>query len=210
MKSMKRELRIHEPTTKEIYFCLSRAIEWCEIIAKNTIGKPYNDFLKWLIEHQFFKTKENVTVKWLSEEFKKPARNIKQWISQIYDDIFELNDNSPELFLKDGIRVSLLFNSHDNFTGFDISVRSVPRENETVRFPFVQAKIGMELFWVDKVDHSFSTEQEISIWLIAGFPNRYRKFALDKAEFQGEISFWDLQEKYSFELDDTLRKIYRH
>ena len=46
----------------------------------------------------------------------------------MYNDIFELNDSSPELFLEDGIRVSLLFNSNDNFAG-----------------------IGIDLFWVDKV-----------------------------------------------------------
>src|SRR5258708_568156 len=99
MKYKKRDPIVHEPTTQEIFHCLSRAIEWCRILTQVSGDKPYRDFLEWLITREMYASDPNrITVVKLAKDSKASSRNIKLWVAQIYDDIFELNEASPELF----------------------------------------------------------------------------------------------------------------
>jgi hypothetical protein len=164
-----------------------------------------------LISQEFYKSDpKRITVFKLSKDFAKPSRNIKLWITQVYDDIFELNEASPHLFQKDGIKVSMYFKNYDSFTGLDISVICIPRESEQISFPFVKAKVGTDTFYVNRVRHVFGPDPSVEIWVQGGFLNKYREFILDKAEFLGRIGWMDLHHQTPFEIDERLRKIYPH
>jgi hypothetical protein len=211
MKYKTRDPIVHTPTTKEVFYCLSRQIEWCRILAQESTGKPYHDFLIWLISQGFYESDANrITVVKLSKNFNKPSTKITQWITQIYNDIFELNETSPNLFQKDGVKVSMYFTNYDSFTGLDISVMCIPREHEQVIFPFVKAKVGTDHFYVDKVRHEFGSTYTVEIWVKGGFFNFYREYILDKAEFQGRIGWMDLHHQQPYEIDERLNKIYPH
>lgn len=143
--------------------------------------------------------------------FKGNSGKITKWIHEIYEDIFDLNSDNPAFFQDEGIPVSLIAKSYDNLCGFNIAVSASPREFETIRFPFLKAKMGIELLWLKKVEHLvLENMPEIEIWLESGFLNRYREFALDKALFQGYIGFMEVYDNHSFELDDRIRSIYKH
>jgi hypothetical protein len=136
---------------------------------------------------------------------------ITKWLREIYEQIFELNYDHPELFQEQGVKACLYMRQYDNSCSFFTSLLSLPREFETVRFPFVKGKIGTEYFWVKKVEHEIEEDIiQTTLWLDGSILNKYREFALDKALFQGWIPFMDVYHKHSFELDDEIKKIYRN
>ena len=98
---------------------------------------------------------------------------------------------------------------YDNYLIFKIALPVLPREFEKVSFYFAKAKVGIDYFWVQEVKYIIEENYMIvKIELEGGFLNRYGEFILDKAKFQGKIGYMDLHKKYTFELDDLLKKIY--
>lgn len=152
---------------------------------------------------------EKISIKKIAADFKTDTARVTKWIREIYDDIFELNYEKPELFQKSGAKVCLHFSYFDDICIFYTSLQVVPREFEKVRFPFINAKVGINWFWVKTVEHEIAEESIVNISLKGGTANKYREFSLDKALFQREIHYMDVYEKNEFELDDEIRKIYR-
>ena len=101
MPQLKERTKIlHQPSTHEIFMCLSYMPKWSEILWTHEVDKPYKPFLKWLIETRFFPHREEkITVKKLSLDFKMDASKITKWLHQIYDDIIELNFEKSDLFV---------------------------------------------------------------------------------------------------------------
>lgn len=202
---------IHQPSTHEIFVCLSGMPDYSKILLESIPEKPYTDFLKWLLAIDFYKDKDEKTIiRKLAADFKTETAKATKWIREIYKDIFELNFDSCELFQKEGVKVQLYMKSYDNYCMFFTSMPVVPREYETVKLPFVKGVVGEDQFFVKKVEHIIEDNAvEIMIWLEAGSVNRYRQFALDKALFQGYIGFGDIYWKYAYELDKIIKETYR-
>lgn len=88
---------------------------------------------------------------------------------------------------------------------------SLPRELETISFPFVKGKVGNDHFWVKKVEHVIVEDSvEVIIWLEGRLLNKYREFALDKALFQDRIHFMDYIHVLPYEIYKELKMIYRN
>jgi len=211
-RTKERRKIVHEPSTHEIFRCLCGMPAYSKTLLENKPGKSFTDFLRWLIEVNFYNDEEGkITIKKLAAGFKTDTAKATRWINEIYQEIFELNYDKPELFQGDGIKVTLYMKSYDNHCSFDTTIPVVPREFETLRFPFVHGKVGIDYFWVKKVEHEIGDNSyTVTIWLEGGFLNKYREFALDKALFQGWIGFMEIYEKHSFELDEEIKKIYRN
>lgn len=213
MRRIKERKRImHKPTTHEIFYCLCNMPSYMVILAKEISEKPYINFLRWLIEKDFYGERtEKITIKKIATDFKSDAVKITKWIHEIYEDIFDLNYDKPKLFQKEGIKVALHVNHHDNSCTLFTSFPVLPRKFETIRIPFLKAKIGIEYFWVKNIEYAVEQdESNITIWLEGGFLNTYREFVLDKAKFYGWIDIMEEYQKHSFEIDEELRKLYRN
>lgn len=211
-RTKERRKILHEPSTHEIFYCLSNMSSYAKILSRQSSEKQYVNFLHWLIEKDFYSTRtEKISIKKIATDFKSDSAKVTKWIHEIYEDIFELNNDKPELFQTEGIKVTMYFRSYDNTCTLFTSLIVLPREFETIRMYFVKAKVGIDYFWVKKVEHTVEEDKtEITLWLEGGFLNKYREFALDKALFQGWIHFMDVYDKHSFELDDELKKIYKN
>lgn len=199
----------HEPTTHEVLGCLGSMPKFSEILSLKNLDKPYKEFLGWLLQKNFYNNyREKITIKMIASEFKIDSVKVTKWLHEIYEDILELNDEEPSLFQKDGIKVAFYMKNYDNGCTFLISLPVVPREYETIRFHFVKAKMGIDYFWVKKIEHTLDDENvKVTLWLQGGFLNKYREFALDKALFQGWIHFMDVHRKHEFELDDEIKRL---
>ncbi|MBK8482805.1 MAG: hypothetical protein IPL31_00220 [Saprospiraceae bacterium] len=200
----------HEPSTHEIFQCLSIMPMYSKILLEQNSDKPYSDFLSWLIDKNFYKGQnEKITIKRISADFRTETVKITKWIKEIYEQIFDLNYDKPELFQSNGVPVCLYLKYFDSSCYFYTSFPVLPREFETIRYPFTKAKVGTNLFWVKRVEHEFEEgTAKITLSLEAGYINKYREFALDKALFQGRIHYTDVFELQSYELDDKIKKIY--
>src|SRR5688572_2747291 len=211
MSRIKRRPKIlHTPSTHEIFSCLSNSPANCKILLGEQPQSAFSDFLKWLIEINFYNDLESkVSIKRLATEFKSDTAKVTKWIHDIYEEIFDLNYDKPHLFQKNGIGVSLHLKSDDNFCTFNTGMPVIPREFEEIRFPFIKAKIGTDRFWVKNVQHEIADTTRVVIWLQGDFLNKYREFVLDKALFQGWIGYSDTYQLYSFQLDDKLKELFR-
>lgn len=203
---------IHEPSTKEIFICLKNAPKFSELLLKNSPVKPYTEFLKWLCENGYnLDFEQRITIKKIASDFKGETSKVTKWIKEIYEEIFELNSEKPELFRSEGIQVYLIMHRYDSSGYFFTSLPVLPREYESFDFPFIKAKLGTDQFWIKRIGHSlFDSEVVIDIWLEGHLLNRYREFSLEKALFQGWITFWDKYEMSEFQIDDTLKKLFRN
>ena len=70
----------------------------------------------------------------------------------------------------------------------------------------MKAKLGIDYFWVKKVEHSiFDFESEICIWLEGGFLNKYREFAFEKISFHEKIGVMAEYDLHRFEIDKIIK-----
>lgn len=200
----------HTATTHEIFVCLSDMIAYSRLLLEYGPPKPYQDFLKWIIEMNFYETEERINIKKISADFKTNGNKIAKWLVQICNDIFELNNSKPALFQKEGIKIALRFRQYDNCCIFYLSLPVIPREFESFHFYFAKGKIGASKFWVKDVAYFLEDNNlEIMVSLEAAQLNKYREFILDSAIFHDKISFGDVLRKNSYELDDELKEIHR-
>lgn len=206
-----REKILHEPSTLEVFGCLSGKPTYAKILAEELPEKAYIPFLQWLIEKDFYKERdEKTSIKRIAADFKSETSKVTKWIKEIYTDIFDLNYDRPELFQKNGIGVCFYCKYYDDRVHLHTTVNALPRQYETVRIPFIKAKVGVDFFWVETIEHLiYDDEPEITIWLKGGSVNKYRQFMLDKAIYQGYIAWEDIYHKYDFELDKEILKLYR-
>ncbi len=94
---------LHQAGTKEYLICLSSAPGWCKILIDNS-SNPYNDFLQFLLNNQFFMgTNNKVHIKDIAAKYGVESSKISKWLATIYEDINQLNFDRPELFKTDGI-----------------------------------------------------------------------------------------------------------
>jgi hypothetical protein len=202
---------IHQPSTKEIFGCLSNGREWVKLLINESNTKPYVEFLNWMIDKKFYENEERVTIKKISKDYNERTSKITLWIEQIYEDIFQLNESDPQKFSKEGVIVNLQMSNYDNSCSLVLALPVVPREFEMVTFRFVHAKMGTDYFWVKNIQHEiYQDEVQITVWLEGGFVNKYREFAYEKAKFQEEIHWTEEHSMNSFEIDSLLRKLHRN
>ncbi|MGC4128515.1 MAG: hypothetical protein QM564_02925 [Bergeyella sp.] len=196
---------IHKASTIEYLHCLQNMTKWSELLLSQNNGKEYNEFLKWILEQDYF-AEEHMTITQISKLSGYPSTKISKWLQEIYNGILELNENHPELFYTEsGIEVLLYIRYYDNYCSFWLTVPAIPRVYETFDFFFIKAKIGWNSFWVKDVQHSIdNNKSSVCIFLEGGILNKYREFAVEKALFENKISFTDQYDKFDFQIDDLI------
>jgi len=213
MRSKKSKPNIFKPSTKEIFLCLSSAPNWLKLLLDQNNGRDYGPFLTSLIEKKFCeeeRVNERLTMKMIASILNHKTSDVTKWLGKIYDDLFELNIESEAMFKTEGIKHNLYFKYlYDNTATFTMWLMQTPRKYETIYFPFVNAKIGTQQFWVKDVYHTVTDEgQEIDLHLSGGILNRYREFLYDRALFEEKIGFFERYDLSEHEIDRRLRDKY--
>lgn len=212
MKKQRNKI-IHIPTTYEIFICLSAMPIYSKILLINEDEQPYTNFLKWLIEKDFYNDRKSkkITIQKIATEYQTNSTKVTKWIKQIYKQIIELNSEKPELFQENQIKVCMIIQHFDNLCFFYLFLPVLPREYETISIPFLRAKLGTSTFWVKQVEYEVDKNKiSINLTLDGASLNKYRELSIDKALFQEKIGIMDLYYKHSFELDSILNKLYRN
>lgn len=203
---------LHEPSTHEIFLCLAEMPFYSKILFDHSEGSRFHHFLRHLIDKNFYNDRtQKISVKQMAKDAGTDATRATKWLREIYEGIFNLNDEQPLLFQNKAIAVRLLCSNGDNYCSFDTSFAVLPCEFETFSFYFVKAKVGADRFWVKKVEHEITDmDNRIMIWLEGSILNKYREYALDKALFLEWIHFMDVHDQSSCELDERLKKLSRN
>ncbi len=212
MARYKERVKIHhEPSTLETFLCIASMPKWSKLLIDAHPDKPYIGMLKGLAERDFYNDRnERLTIKKIAADLKTDTSKVTKWLTAVYGDIFELNENNPALFSGNGIPVTLYMNHFDDSASFKISLPALPREYEMFRFYFARAKVGTDYFWVHRVEHSIEVDTyEVCIWLRGGLVNKYREFLYDKAMFYNHIGLLDAMNKTEWQIDEDLKKLYK-
>ena len=144
----------HETNAQELIFSLSKMQSWLEILIANQ-ENDYNDFSKWLLTDGFVSNLlKRMSIMQMAKEFgHSNAPKITKWLYEIYDDIFNLHLEKPELFTTgNGIAQRYFVSENETYANLYYCLPVIPRKYEEIRIPFLKAKFGIDFFWVCKVD----------------------------------------------------------
>lgn len=197
----------HKAGTLEYFHCLQSMSKWSESLYSMKNGKPYNDFLLLLLKNDFYNPESGITINKVAQLSGFPTAKVTKWFKEIYDDIFVLNEEYPELFCKPHeITVTLSCAYFDSYGNFTLSLPSIPRKGETFMFHFTKALVGTDYFFVESVSYEIEANStSICIFLKGGVYSEYREFALSKAKFEGRIRYMDEVDLLDSQIDDLLR-----
>lgn len=202
--------QLHQPSTHEIFVCLSGYPSYSRILLSERPDKKYLPFLEWIVENSFYNERAGkVSIKAIAADFGADTAKVTAWLRAIYEDIFELNQEKPELFQQSGIKVSLSMSYFDNYCMFYTVLPALPRRFENLHFHFVKAKLGDWTFWVKDIYYELDEQPTIHLTLDGSILNRYREFLLEKALFQRKLGRSDLSDMYEFQVDDWLQQFDR-
>lgn len=205
----KRQKIYHQASTIDTFYCLVNSPNWLEALIG--LNYPYEEFLRKLKERNYFNDhNDRTTIKWMASEFGFETTKLTKWIKEIYQEIFELNEISPEKFQSEGIPHDLWFKNYDDFASLTVWLNTTPRKYEQFHCNFVKAKVGTDYFWVHDISHDIiNGQQTITVSLKGGFCNEYREELVQRAYFDGTLNRWNDREMYDYEIDEILSKHYR-
>ena len=195
---------------------LADQVQWMELVRDER--KEYTkliDYLtrEWSPKNVLFPNGVKIqTVTYYAGVLKEKPSTLNKWFRQIYNDIFDLNENHPELFAKpDETLCSFIYDCVEDGSGFwfNLGVTSVPRIGDYVSLRFVRAVTDTHDFIVKDVTHRFQNgrmEIEIDLMNKIRNTNHYRSLLIEKALYMGLISIDDL--KREWKLDDKLMEVF--
>jgi hypothetical protein len=200
---------IYHPSAKDILISLSDMPHWCQVLHDHSTA-PYKTFLQSLINKKFYDENERIVIGKIAREHGIDQAKIKKWMLQIYEDIFDLNYENPELFKSAGTRHTLLFSYFRSHCALYVWLEATPRKYESVQMDFVRAKLDCYSFSVRKIIHEIQkTGTSITLFLDGGIINPYRDWLIERALFERELGFLDESKMTESEMDDLLRKLYK-
>ena len=83
-RTKERPKLIYQANTLEYLYCLGDMPKWSELLYEQTNGKPYNDFLKWILSKNYFKDNQKISIKKIAELSGFPSVKITKWLREIY------------------------------------------------------------------------------------------------------------------------------
>ena len=195
---------------------LADQVQWMELVRDER--KEYTkliDYLtrEWAPKNVLFPNEVKIqTVTYYAGVLKEKPSTLNKWFRQIYNDIFDLNENHPELFAKsDEVLCSFIYDCKEDGSGFwfNLGVKSVPRIGDYYSLWFVRAVTDTHDFIVKDVTHRFQNgrmEIEINLMNKTYNTNHYRSLLIEKALYMGLISIDDLRREWK--LDDKLMEVF--
>lgn len=198
----------HNP---EILRSIFNQPQWLNLLFNKE--KPYEKLLTHFLFLSKLMDEENPTdtsIKGISFEVGEKTATVAKWIPLIYNDLYNLNAESPELFKVPGIRYDLYFHSTFYTSAYFTLWLNTPLNlYDRFSFGFIDAKIGSSGFWVERVSHSYVWgEHQVDVTLNSGIHNSYRDYILDQAEFHRLIGLIERYSLTEYQMDDRLREIF--
>ena len=208
----------YTPDARTLANCLISEYQWLLLLINKK--KPYQFLLKYLIElgkeenanpddYQREKRQSNK----MAEVIGVRPSNIKKWLIEIYEDILDLNYNSPQLFNINNYsflyRFSFSAYSY-NYYGLNLWIPNIMSRFDSVELFFIRAKMNQHHFWIKEITHEYSNGHLISlVQLEGGYYNSYRELLLDKAGFLHDISLSERYNSHLYTIDEKLRQYAR-
>ena len=201
----------------EIMGGLSAESQWMMLVRNEE--KAYTKLIdhllsEWSSSRETNQGKRQInTVKHYADSLGEKPATVNKWLRQIYQDIFDLNETQPELFLNAGESMCSFEYSPSGLEGgfwFNLGVRSIPRVGDIFSFRFVKAVAHYTDFVVNEVTHRYEKGQmgtEVFLRTQYYEGESYRRLLIDKARFLG---YMDILETFGsdYSIDKKLKSIF--
>ena len=203
------------PSISDVKASLFSEYQWIGLLSGK--GKPYDHIIDGLLKIGEYWNSDNrhhedgtFTMKWFAERLNETPTHVNKWLRAIYDDLFDLNIDAPELFAAEGeILCEFWFSDcrYNSFCSISLGIPVLPHVGDRLNIIFLRAKLGYDYFYIEEIRYErYLGKTKIIIDCKPGIRyNKYRELLLDKARFMGEINFRTEYEERSFILDEMLR-----
>ncbi|GAA3943199.1 hypothetical protein [Hymenobacter algoricola] len=170
-------------------------------------GKPYaplvTELLPWVGGEQVPMAKE------LQEKLGLKPTLFRRWLETCYADLIALLATEANVLQVREVVHHLYLHGKRKTVEVQCRLPVTPRLYEQVELPLVGAETGEYSYYVDSITHALELDRiVIHISLKAGYYNAYVEHLRERAYFEGTITYNDLTELSSFELQEKLRDLY--
>lgn len=195
------------PKTRDLLLCLFVEHQWLNLLYSR--NKPYESLLSYIKDNKETYSWK-LQIKDVAKAINEKPEKVTKWIKQVYNDIYELNQDSPELFKQPGFCYDFFFRSKyykdAYFTlWFDVPVN----RGDLFEFHFIRGKFPTSLFWVESIDHSYANGHSVtSVNLVSRRPNSYLNLVRDKQVFNDNINSYRMIQGDKFNYRSALEQEY--
>lgn len=147
--------------------------QWMKLVMDDRM--PYTKLIDYLLSEWTWENGTQsysgriATVKHYADSLGEKPSTVNKWLRQIYQDIFDLNEEHPELFVEsDELMCSFEYSpSHlDGGFWFNLGIKSIPRVGDLFSFRFVRPLTDQCDYVVKEVTHRFENgKMEIEVSL---------------------------------------------
>lgn len=144
------------------------------------------------------------TFKELETEIGIPIHKLRKLIKNMYLKLFEYEDSLDLRFPEKEYRFYVKY--YNNYASVIFKeLNPMPKIGESVRIPFLKAKVGMDYFFVEDITHTYyDLKTIVDIKLQVGSYNLFWHFRKHEALEKGEISFHDYFNKSDWQLKEDI------
>jgi hypothetical protein len=208
-----REIESYNPSARNIAHCLSTEYQWLALLKnKEKEYEPILDYLMVIGEQTFMDIDPLDSKRFQSNKIAEitgiKSPKIKKFLTQIYEDLLELNNSTPKLFCNGGIyHYTLHFYYHSYvYSHFNIWLPTPLAYLDAFEFYFISAKVRTGFFWVESIAHRHEYGKTVvDVTLKGGFSNRYRELLLAKAVFMNSITINEKYDLSDYQIDERLK-----
>lgn len=168
--------------------------------------KKYKTLLNFLTEKDYYNDEDlpYPTLKEIVEATGLKSHTLRKQLQEMYESFYAYDNDFGFSFQQVVINVFATYHKESILLKFK-NLKYLPRVGDRVELPFVQAKLNISFFYVEKIEHSFeSNNQVIDIVLKGGTYSKYWEYRKSKALATGEIGFREEYDLYDFQLKEKL------
>lgn len=173
--------------------------------------KPQNKYPEWMTifseEAYFSDENTHLTFKDISKITGLSTAKLGKQLLAMYEELFNaVEDQNAFIFRFDQPEIIV----HASYLKKNVTFRmdglaKIPRRGEQLHLFFLKAQFGINVFYVEDVQHEFFDDKHlITVVICGGFYNAYWEYEKAKAMEEGRVDFWDLHTKHEFELKERV------
>jgi hypothetical protein len=179
----------NRPKTNDVLKCLLFEPQWLSLLY--SMNKPYEKLLP-VLEELSASDSFKISIKSISENINESNHKVSRWIHSIYEDLYILNQDKPELFRAPGYQYDLCFRAkHYESAYFSLWLDRPLSRSDCFEFSFIKVKIPYSMFWVHNIYHNYTNCSLVTYAELSDeSPNPYLDFIRSREKFQEDVAFY--------------------
>lgn len=186
----------YQASTQDIFIALTSEAQWLDLLEITDVkmSKLIN-----IIQSESRKPDDeqgdSPSMKTIAKEIGITPTKVSEWVVQLYEDLWKLNWQKPELFHDGRLICECYFKGglERQYCYFKLGLQHPFTPGDNFSWTFLRGKFSLMAFHVTSVGHEhINGKMKTFINFKIGYGNRYREMLLEKAHFLEVISYDEL------------------